>query len=712
MRHAGTFYVSLIGTLLLCTVFELSSGQNRIPLTDSLKISAFVKEGQKLAVSLDAKAPGYLMQVLKLTDKKAPDLYVEQKFEALSSLGGYYTSKGVHDSAAYYYNKLMRLGMDNKNERIIAKANIGFGLIADYQADYPAAISKFLLALKYAESVRDTVGIATATGNMGNAYIRLKQYPKAIKLLNSSIDLYTKKGMVRQAANNTSSLARAYKGVGNKQKELELKLKALSMFKSLGYKKGIATVCINLGVYYESAGNFTESLKYNNIALQNSRAINDKGNIAILFNNMSDLYLELGKTDTAILYNDSAWYYAKRSGDKLSQSDALLYKANILHTLGRHMEAGLATDAYLEIKDSIYNEKSQRQIADMEVKYETEKKQSQIVLLNKENSIKTLELQNNLLTIKKNQADLNEQQQALLISQLKIKNKDQKIINQQLDALQKEQNIKVLQRKSLIQNLELKNKNLQVKQRNYAITGIIISIAAVLAIIYLSYKRRTLKYQNQLQAEVFKQNEIATKAVFEGEQKERIRIARDLHDSIGQMLSVVKMNLSTQNHNYPDRATGATLELVDKTIAEVRNISHNLIPEELNFGLFAAIEDMCEKINMGGGTQVMVSIPDEARQHHFEQSNQLSIYRIVQEVLGNMVKHSQATEVDLQVLTGEYHMTIAIKDNGKGFDTGEIQNSKGIGWKNIMARVNLLDGEMNVQSEKLTGTQIEITIPG
>lgn len=217
-----------------------------------------------------------------------------------------------------------------------------------------------------------------------------------------------------------------------------------------------------------------------------------------------------------------------------------------------------------------------------------------------------------------------------------------------------------------------------------------------------------LLYRNTVIRNNFISEQKLNKALFEGEQKERIRIARDLHDSIGQMLSVIKINLSNTSKT---EINGATLELVDSTITEVRNISHNLIPEELNFGLYNALEDMCEKINAGNITQVSVNIPDEVRVHKFEKTNELSIYRIIQEVLNNMVKHAQASQIDLDVTQQGDSFNLTIKDNGKGFDTVQINKSKGLGWKNIAARVNLLDGNMRVRSEQLTGTQIEISIP-
>jgi signal transduction histidine kinase len=150
---------------------------------------------------------------------------------------------------------------------------------------------------------------------------------------------------------------------------------------------------------------------------------------------------------------------------------------------------------------------------------------------------------------------------------------------------------------------------------------------------------------------------------------------------------------------------------VDKTITEVRNISHNLIPEELNFGLFNALDDMANKINEAGGARVAVNIPEDIRRLQLTRQNELSIYRIVQEVLNNMIKHAHATQITLDMERMGRSLRMVIKDNGKGFDTTAIHDSKGIGWKNISARVHLLNGDLHVRSERLSGTTIEISIP-
>lgn len=265
------------------------------------------------------------------------------------------------------------------------------------------------------------------------------------------------------------------------------------------------------------------------------------------------------------------------------------------------------------------------------------------------------------------------------------------------ESSKKEQENQELQISNRLKTIE---KDKAVSEKKIILTASAILMVLLSAVAWLLYRNKLNKIKR---SEELKMNQ----ALFEGEQKERIRIARDLHDSVGQMLSLAKMNLSA----FPDEQLLPTAHLIDSTISEVRSISHNLIPEDLNFGIFAALETLSEKINHSETTKMSVNITEEIRNLKFEKQNELSIYRIVQEVIGNMIRHSGANNIDLTVTQQAQKMLFSIKDNGKGMDTRHIENSKGIGWKNIKARVNLLDGEIKVLSEKLTGTQIEILLP-
>ncbi|MES2702192.1 MAG: tetratricopeptide repeat protein [Bacteroidota bacterium] len=236
--------------------------------------------------------------------------------------------------------------------------------------------------------------------------------------------------------------------------------------------------------------------------------------------------------------------------------------------------------------------------------------------------------------------------------------------------------------------------------------AIVISIGVLAAGSLIAY----LIYRNRRAMVKVREEQLMGQALYEGEQQERIRIARDLHDSIGQMLSVVKMQLS--DPGSAQTSPGAnTAALVDKAIKEVRTISHNLIPEEISFGIVKGIDELCDTINAANGVAVSFEASDNVKQMRFAKQVEVSLYRVVQEVLGNMLKHANATKIDISMYNDGPNVAITLADNGEGFATSRIQGSAGIGWKNIFARVKFMNGAMNITSGKGTGTQILITLP-
>ncbi len=204
------------------------------------------------------------------------------------------------------------------------------------------------------------------------------------------------------------------------------------------------------------------------------------------------------------------------------------------------------------------------------------------------------------------------------------------------------------------------------------------------------------------------QNELVVRQIFQAEQNERIRIARDLHDSIGQKLSVMKMLLPRGDGNKDLEKISSYL---DETATEVRAISHNLIPEILNFGLMKALDDMVDKINETESIKVDYSSDMNLNELKLSRQTELSVFRIVQEILNNIIKHAQTPVIHMNIKleTGFVHIVIA--DKGKGFDLNRIEQSEGIGWKNIFARIQLLNGKIDIHSEKNKGSKFMINVP-
>jgi two-component system NarL family sensor kinase len=203
-----------------------------------------------------------------------------------------------------------------------------------------------------------------------------------------------------------------------------------------------------------------------------------------------------------------------------------------------------------------------------------------------------------------------------------------------------------------------------------------------------------------------------TRAMLEGEERERKRIAQDLHDGLGGMLSSVKINLSgwvAGNLESPkDQGLQKIIDQLDGSVGELRHIARNMMPETLlKFGLETALKDLCE-FYMRAGLHI------EFQSFNIHTSLplpwQINIYRIVQEVLSNAIRHANATNIILQCSQNEPVFFITIEDNGKGFDQAESVNKNGLGLLNVKSRVDYMKGKMAISSAAGEGTVINIEL--
>jgi two-component system, NarL family, sensor kinase len=199
-------------------------------------------------------------------------------------------------------------------------------------------------------------------------------------------------------------------------------------------------------------------------------------------------------------------------------------------------------------------------------------------------------------------------------------------------------------------------------------------------------------------------------ALLEGQENERKRLARELHDGLGQMLTVVKLRLSAVQ---TDHKLDEVRSLLDETIAEVRRISNNLMPAVLlDFGLEAGLRLLCKNTSEHAGIDIEFSFDQtESLPVNFEVS--IGLYRIAQEALNNIIKYSDAAKAKISVLQYKDHINMEISDEGKGFDLNEYyaagKESKGI--KNMLERAKILNGTFRIESLLNKGTTITIEIP-
>ncbi|WP_461533752.1 sensor histidine kinase [Sinomicrobium sp.] len=276
----------------------------------------------------------------------------------------------------------------------------------------------------------------------------------------------------------------------------------------------------------------------------------------------------------------------------------------------------------------------------------------------------------------------------------------------QYEASKKERELAVLQEKLVY------GKKLNILYIGFAIIGFV----AVIFLFYANQQRtKAMKQQKQLHlmemAEIAQKNRIALlSAMLEGQEQERSRLARDLHDGLGGLLSGIKIEMSavrnilseTKGQGLVDK----TMEHLDDAVDELRRIAHSMMPEILiRYGLGEAIKEYCERF---GNSRIRIDCSVFNYTNAMDQSRQMVVYRIMQELVNNAIKHAKSSLIYVQLQQVEDKIFLTVEDDGVGFDMEAISGKRSAGWTNVRARVEFLGGTMDILSEKGKGTTITV----
>lgn len=203
------------------------------------------------------------------------------------------------------------------------------------------------------------------------------------------------------------------------------------------------------------------------------------------------------------------------------------------------------------------------------------------------------------------------------------------------------------------------------------------------------------------------------------EEAERRRIGADLHDGVGQLLTAAKLNLHALAEELreqplpgPQHLLAHALDVVDESFREVRNISHNLLPNALiRRGLGQAVRDFIGKVSPGGRPRFLVEISWLEEHNRLDPALESVLFRVVQELVQNIVKHARAEEVTVQLLRRPHELCLLVADDGVGFDLARLSSEEGIGLKNIESRLVYLGGRVDFDSRPGHGTTVTIEVP-
>ena len=250
--------------------------------------------------------------------------------------------------------------------------------------------------------------------------------------------------------------------------------------------------------------------------------------------------------------------------------------------------------------------------------------------------------------------------------------------------------------------LQIATLTAQKRTQTILISSLFLLLIAGVAIGYFINKNQKHKIKELEQEKLIS----STQALLQGEATERARLSRDLHDGLGGLLSVAKLKIATMKGNLtiPEEnipSLNSAIELLDISIKELRRVAHNLMPESLmKYGLNAALADFCRST----GKVTYHFFGDDKRA---EEKTEIAMYRIINELVNNSIRHSEAENINVQLLIDDSRVHAIVEDDGKGFDASKAE-ADGAGLRNVRSRVSSLNGKFEMVTAPGKGTEINV----
>jgi len=609
--------------------------------------------------------------------------YIEGQADALYLKSLIYRGKLDLQSSLSYTEKYLELFLLLNDSLRLAKGYYNLGNIHKELGDYELALFYCQKSLSFCIPLQESTLVLANYNCIGSIFFDGKSK------YDSAAHYYLKAMEICEQSDNQAHLSTIFNNLGRvylADNQFEIARRYFSMSLEINQKNGnrekIALNFTNLGRVASEKDDFKEALNYYNQALELYTEIKDDRGIADINNNIGDSYFKQMNYDLALEKFDKALEGYRKIEFSKGIVLASINKASVYSEQGKIKKAMSLQDSCLTIAEQLGGKEllllAYGNISDNYKKTGNFEKAYFYQL-------KHNELNADIFDIEKTKA--------IYAEWLKSeKGKDQaRILALEKDNLQK------------------------TSQRNaYMFSGLGFVVLALFLVIYFRQKAAHDKIIAQQKIRQLEEEKklMAAKLLVEGQEEERKRIAMELHDGLGVLLSATKMQFSTIIDNSPENKVliEKATRMLEQASGDVRKISHNMMPGLLTkLGFFEAVEDLFENI---GDTKDMNAICTiSGNQDRLSENKEIMLYRIVQEMANNTLKHAEARNIELQIHVLQGMLDMKYSDDGKGFDVGKNLESESIGLKSIQSRVNFLNGTLVIESEPGEGARYSIQIP-
>ncbi|GAA4279228.1 tetratricopeptide repeat-containing sensor histidine kinase [Aquimarina mytili] len=628
-------------------------------------------------------------------------------------LSRYFMSKTLTDSSIFYVNKALKYTL--KNDTIHTRVqSTAYNILAINHLTkglFEKAKKWNLKGIEAAEKYNNKYVYYLNMHGLARVYRETGDYQKSLKYFKKCLEYKEDKQIIYGSYINIGGI---YSILQNFERSEEYLQKGSILAKKDNDHKALAVITENLASNAQFQGKYEEAISLYEKAIEVSEK-HDFLQIALVSRmDIGNILLNQKKYKEA----DSIYLKALDEAVKLGYLEQQFYIYENLKEIALHQSdyknAFNYISQYFQVKDSISKLQKDKEINELEVKYQTSQKEKEIKFLQIENTNRILELTNQNETVR----NLRLQQE------IEKKENENQILSLECSAEQTENENILLKKDQEIKQAELKineaNLARQKSLKNIILYSFLIILIPVIGLLIMYYQK--LKTQSQLnkKQEEVSQQKISTilkeqelkviKASVDGQDKERKRIAQELHDSICGNLAAIKLHLSNAVNDTKNGYLRTINLQLDDTYEQVRNLSHNLLPKKFSHNNFCdVIEEYFTSIGDASKLITTFTVYPRKKVDLLDELIQLETFKIIQELITNTIKHAKASSVELQLTLSENTLNILFEDNGIGFDTR--QTTSGIGLENIKSRLQNISGTLSIDSRVHRGTIIDIEVP-
>ena len=550
------------------------------------------------------------------------------------------------------------------------------------EGDFLRALEYYSGAITIADQYNYARQIADINNNIGVVNRTVGNYKNAFIHFTKAIEYYHETGNVAGMANSTNNKGLMYKDLENHDKARRYLEEALAGFEKSKDTIGIAIALSNLSVIYSKSEDYRKAFAYQKESSELAEITNNQYLLSISYGVKGNMYYALNQPLEALKAYERSIEIGQKSNQPYQVATAMLGIAKTQLLRNEQDDALVTASQTMEIATDLNN----------------------IILKNRTHYIlyKIYKKKNNHEKGLEHFAQYIDSQEQLL---------NQTIIHQIYDF-----EIETLSKANELKQLELERKELAISKKNNLLLFATIVFVLIIIALYFFYQNIRNRQHLKLHQTISQLTKKKSHAAVEAEIQERKRIGQELHDCLGQMLSVAGLHISILQHKKDlsekrkENLLNAAMHSVDEAFAEVRNISHNLAPSLLSErGLEGALKNLADQVNQSH--QLHMDFETYGLNGKLNSLVENTLFRSIQEILNNAIKHSKASTLTFHITQGSNDINLMAEDNGKGFNPEKVTLFQGNGLHHMKSRIENLNGSIHIDSTPLRGTIISIVIP-